>query len=311
MKAIQYGSYGGSEVLLMNNSMPDPFPKAGQVLVDVKAAGFNPFDLMLRSGAMKEHIPLTLPIVFGGDFSGMVLALGEGASGYAVGDAVFGTSIVLNGGSGSFAQETVANVTNITKKPAALSFEEAAALPLVGSSAIQALEDHIVLMKGQKILIHGGAGGIGHIAVQIAKAIGAYVIATAGTDDLAFVKSLGADEVIDYKTEHFETMVSGVDAVYDTVGGETTTRSFMVLKKGGVLVSMRSKPDEKLASEHGVTVIGQATKTDAHHLARLVHYVENGHVHVTIGGAFPMSDVVAASILAEGHVRGKVVVKIE
>jgi alcohol dehydrogenase len=310
MKAIQYNTYGGSEVLA-ESDIAEPAAKQGQVLVEVKAAGFNPFDLKLRAGMMKDFIPLTFPVVFGGDVAGVVTAVGDGVKEYVVGDEVYGTAMILGGGSGSFAQRAAVNAANVAKKPKNTNFEEAAALPLVGASSVQALEDHMHLGKGQKVLIHGGAGGIGHVAIQIAKAIGAHVITTVNTDDVDFVKKLGADEVIDYKTQKFEEVVRDVDGVFDMVGGETLAKSFVVLKKGGVLVTMMGKPDAALAQEYGVIAIGQGTKTDNAHLSRVAWYVDSMNVRVHVGGAFPMGDVQKASTLAEGHVRGKVVLVIK
>ncbi len=311
MKAVQMTTYGGSEVLEIVD-MPNPTAGKGQVLVEVHAASINPFDGKIRAGYLKEHMPLHFPVTVGGDFAGVVSAVGEGVSTFKIGDAVYGSAIVLNGGSGAFAEFTAVNIANAAVKPQSASFEEAAALPLVGSSAIQALEEHIKLQKGQKILIHGGAGGIGHIAIQIAKALGAYVATTVGTDDLEFARALGADEVIDYKNQHFEELLKDYDAVYDTVGGETTNKSFKVLKAKGVIVSMLGQPDPELAKEHDVTVIGQGTKTDTQKLNRLRELVDSGKVKVHIDKVFPLSEVREAFDYQEkARPRGKVVVSIK
>jgi alcohol dehydrogenase len=208
------------------------------------------------------------------------------------------------------AEQVASNVKDTALKPKKATTEEAAALPLVGSSAIQALEEHIKLKADQKVLIHGGAGGIGHIAIQVAKALGAYVATTVSTDDIDFVRNLGADEIIDYKTQKFDEVLKNFDGVYDTVGGETTNRSFAVLKKGGVLVSMLGAPDEELAKKYGVTAIGQMTKTSTEHLKRLAQLVDSEKVKVRIAQVFPLTDAKAAFIAQEEHPQGKIVVTV-
>ncbi len=311
MKAVQILTYGGPEVLEMRDLPGEPAPKEGQILVSVRAAGLNPFDAKIRSGAYAKMIPLSLPAVMGGDFAGVVKAVGVGVGDFKIGDEVFGTAIVLSGGSGSYAEVAAANVVNASAKPKKSSFEEAAALPVAGCSVVQALEEHMKLSRGQKILIHGGAGGIGHMAIQLAKSIGAYVATTASAGDIEFVKTLGADEVIDYKTQAFEDKLHDFDAVYDTVGGETTTKSFQVLKKGGILVSMLGLPDEALAAKYSVTVVGQNTKNNAEHLKRLAELVDAGTITVHIDKVFSLSQAKEAfAHLESAHPRGKVVLSV-
>lgn len=316
MKALQMLTYGGPEVLSLKD-IPKPTPHKGQVLVGVTAATINPFDYKLRSGMYKDMIPLTLPITIGADFSGVITEVGELESGknefkFDVGDEVFGSAIVLAGGSGAMAEYASAKVGTIAKKPSNLSLEESASLPLVGSSAVQALEEHIRLQKGQKILIHGGAGGIGSIAIQIAKYLGAYVATTVNADDTDFVKALGADEIIDYKTQQFETMLHDFDAVYDTVGGVTTSNSFKVLHRGGILVSMLGEPDKKLQEEYGVVGIGQNTQTNTTHLSRVAELVEKGAIHPQIEKVFSLENAQEAFTYQEKiHPRGKVIIKIK
>ncbi len=309
MKAVQINKYGGSEVLEIND-IENPTAKEGQLLVKVHAATINPFDMKLRAGYLEKMIPLHFPATLGADFSGVVIELGSGVTDFKVGDEIYGSAIILGGGSGAFAENAAANTKNIALKPKKTNFEEAAALPLVGSSAIQALEEHIKLQKGQKILIHGGAGGIGHIAVQLAKAIGAYVATTAATENVEFAKTFGADEVIDYKTQAFETILKDYDAVFDTVGGETMTKSFAVLKNGGVLVSMMGKPEEELAKAKNITVIGQMTNTNTEHLKRLAELVDNGKIKVSIEKVYPLEQIKEAEDNQESHPRGKLVLKI-
>lgn len=312
MKAVQINAYGGYEVLEVNKNAPTPSVNKGCVLVEVHAASINPFDYKVRSGAYKDMMPLNFPSTPGGDFAVVVKELGEGVIEFKIGDEVYGSANVFSGGSGSFAEFANARVVNSSFKPKSVTLNEAAALPLVGSSAIQALEEHIKLQSGQKILIHGGAGGIGHIAIQLAKAIGAYVVTTVSADDKDFVKLLGADEVIDYKNEKFEEKLKDLDAVFDTVGGETTNKSFKILKKEGVLVSMLGQPDEKTAQEYGVTTIGQNTQVNTKHLNRLSQLVDSKKIKVNIDKVFPLEEIEEAfKHQEENHPRGKVVLKIK
>lgn len=310
MKAAQITEYGGSEKIQIYQ-IDLPLLKSKQVLVQVHAASLNPFDVSIRAGFMQQMMPFPMPIILGGDFSGVITEVADGVTEFAIGDIVYGSANIANGGSGSLAEYAAANVANISIAPKTISLAEAAALPLVGSSAIQALEEHMKLSRGQKILIHGGAGGIGHIALQLAKKIGAYVVATANADDVAFVKSLGADEVIDYKKKKFEDIVHDMDAVYDTIGGETTDRSFLVLKKGGVLVSMKGPPSAELAQKYGVKVVGQNTKTNTIHLDRLRELVDTDMLHVRVDQTFDLVYANDAFERLESHPQGKVVVKVD
>lgn len=312
MKAVQISQYGASEVVEINEKVSVPLPKKGQILVEVYAASINPFDVKIRSGMLKDSILLEFPYIPGGDFSGVVTKLGGNVSGFKIGDEVFGSAIVLNGGSGAFAEVAAANFKNSAIKPKSIDFTQAASLPLVGASAVQALEEHIKLKKGQKILIHGGAGGIGSIAIQLAKNIGAVVGTTVSTDDKEFVKNLGADQIIDYKQEKFEEIVKDMDIVFDTVGGETTDKSFKVLKKGGVLVSMVGEPNEELANQYQVKALGQGTNTDSEHLARVAELVDQGAIKAQVDKVFPLVQIKQAfEHLEKGSPKGKVVIKIK
>lgn len=308
MKAIQINKYGGIDVLEINENVPKPAPGNGQVLVEIHAASINPVDWKIREGYLKDMAPLQFPVTMGGDFAGVVTELGEGVTDFKTGDEVFGSALSLAGGSGAYADYATTGIKNITHKPKNLNFEEAASLPLVGSSAVQALEEHIKLSSGKKILIHGGAGGIGHIAIQVAKAHGAYVATTVSADDKDFVSALGADQAIDYHKENFEDLLKDYDAVFDCVGGETTNKSFQVLKRGGILVSMLGEPDKNLAEKYGVTGVGQFTQTNTAHLNRLRELAEAGKIKVNIDKVFPLNAAPEAfKHLEESHPRGKVV----
>lgn len=311
MKAVQINSYGGVDVLEVNQDVAKPVAGDGQVLVEVHAASINPFDWNVREGYVKEYIKLDFPAIMGGDFAGVVVEAGEGATGFDIGDKVYGQAALYSGGTGAFAEFATASIGKIALKPKNIDFNQAASLPLVGVSALQAIETHIQLKKDQKILIHGGAGGIGSIAIQLARALGAYVATTVSTRDVEYAKSLGADEVIDFKTQVFEEMLSDFDAVFDTVGGETTDKSFKLLKKGGTLVSMTGVPSSELAQKYEVTAIGQNTEGNRERLTRLSELVESGKIKPQVDKVFSLDEAKEAfTHLETGHPRGKVVLKI-
>ncbi len=311
MKAAQLTSYGDVDVIVVSSDVEAPTLKDGQVLVDVYAASLNPFDYKVRRGYMKDMMPVTFPLTIGGDFSGKVTAVGGGVNHVAIGDDVYGSANTFGGGSGAFAEVAAAKSGTVAKKPQSADFINAAALPLVGVSAIQALEDHMKLNSGQKVLIHGGSGGIGSVAIQLAKALGAYVATTVSTGQEDFVKALGADEIIDYKTQDFGTMLTDFDGVYDTVGGETYTKSFVVLKKGGTIVTMIEQPDKELDKQHDVTTIQQSTQITNEKLAHLAALVDAGTIKVQLDKVFSLDQAKEAfSYLETGHPKGKVVVAV-
>lgn len=309
MKAARYSRHGGPEVLEIVE-IEKPQISETQVLVENYAVSINPFDFKVRSG-MIPGMPTEFPITIGGDFSGKIIEAGSSISEFKVGDEVFGQASVFGGASGSFGEYVAANTKSIALKPNSLDFTQAASLPLVGISAIQALEDHIGLKSGQKILINGGSGGIGSIAVQIAKKIGAYVATTVSAENVDFAKSLGADEIIDYKTQSIDDL-SAYDAVFDTSGRPVGEALFKVLKNGGVLVSMTSKADEKLIEKYDVSVISQNSETTTDRLNRLRIYVESGSVKPEIEKVFMLTEVRDAFSYQEVEKnRGKVVIKIK
>ena len=279
MKSTQIKKYGGNEVIEVNKNTSEPTVSPGKVLVNIKAAGVNPADWKIREGDMQQMISLQFPSTLGMDFSGVIKQVGEGVSpsDFKQGDEVYGQAGVINGGSGAFAEMALANIESIAHKPKSLSHAEAAGFTLVGVSAWQALMENIGLSKGQKILIHGGAGGIGSIAIQLAKNLGAYVATTVSANDKQFVQELGADEVIDYKTQNFEDLLHDYDAVFDTVGGETYRRSFKVLKKGGIIVSMLEQPNSELMNQYGVKAIFQFTQANRERLTKLAQWVDQNN----------------------------------
>ena len=310
MFAFQFKSYGPNEVIIINENVPKPVPSPNQVLVEVHAASLNPVDKSIMAGYLKEmvHLPATL----GGDFSGVVVEVGEAVTDFKKGDKVYGQAIILNGGSGSFAEFVAANAANTAYLPKRSDFIAAASLPLAGVSALQAIEEHIKLKAGQKILIHGGAGGIGSIAVQIAKGLGSFVTVTVSAKDREYVKKLGADKVIDFKRETFEDILKDYDAVFVTASGDIVNRSFGVLKKGGTLVSMLTPPDQELAKKYNATAIAQLTNTNTQKLDRLAELVDSGKIKPQVDKIFYLSQTnEALKHLSEAHPRGKVVIKIK
>jgi alcohol dehydrogenase len=321
MKSVQIKRYGSSEVMEINHDDTVINPAAGKVLVSIKFAGINPIDWKIREGYMEQSINLQFPLTLGMDFSGAVKQVGEGKEvgqkqgiewEFKQGDEVYGQASVTSGGSGAFAELAITNIESIAHAPKSLSQEEAAALPLVGVSAWQALVENMNLSNGQKILIHGGAGGIGSIAIQLAKNLGAYVATTASSDDKEFVQALGADKIIDYKTEKFEDLIKDYDRVYDTIGGETYKRSFKVLKRDdGIIVSMLEQPDLELMEEFKVKAVFQFTIVNKERLTQLAQWVDKNKIKVNVEKAFSLDEAAKAlDYVKDVHPRGKVVFEI-
>ena len=310
MKAAQINNYGGSDVIEINE-ISKPIPKEGQILVEVYASSVNPIDYKIRLGYLKGAIK-SLPITLGTDFAGVVEEVGSGVSEFKVGDEVYGNAIILGGGSGTLAEFTAANIGNTALKPKTLNFVASAALPLAAASALQAIEEHIQIKEGQKILIQGGAGGIGSLAIQLAKMHGAYVAATTSPETLDFVKSLGAELIIDYKTEDFTKIIKDYDAVFDATAGEVAEKSLQVLKKGGIIVSMSGQFDQAEVEKYGVTTITQQTNTNAQKLRRIAGLVDTGKLKAEVDKVFSLDQVRQAfDYLEKEHPKGKVVVQIK
>ncbi|KKR59836.1 MAG: NADPH:quinone reductase Zn-dependent oxidoreductase [Candidatus Curtissbacteria bacterium GW2011_GWA2_40_31] len=296
------------------SDIPKSKPGKNQVLVVVHAASVNPFDLAVRSGGMRSVSSLQLPFTLGGDFAGVVLETGEDVVDFKIGDEVYGSAIVFGSGSGAFAQEVSVNIANCALKPKGVNMQEAAALPLVGSSAVQALEEHIKLKNNQKILIHGK---LPRAKSPRSCSLSLYERADdSNTRKYVFSRIQPRTDsprysASEYKNQKFEDILSDFDAVYDTVGGDVTERSFRVLKKGGILVSMKGQPDEKLAQKYQVFAIGQFTKINAEHLKRLSELVDADVVKVHVDKIFTLDAIKDAFEYQEiGHPQGKVVVKI-
>jgi NADPH:quinone reductase-like Zn-dependent oxidoreductase len=305
VKAAQIEEYGNvSRIKVVEIEVPTL--GEGQILVEVHASSINPVDTAVREGYMKVA---QLPATLGGDFAGVVSEV-RGNSDFAVGDKVYGQASALMGASGAFAEYTATAAERVAPMPE-VSFEQAASLPLVGVSALQALTDHIGLQSGQKLFIHGGAGGIGSIAIQIAKHLGAYVATTATGDGVAFVRQLGADKVIDYTSERFSDVLSGYDAVFDTVGGDDFAAALSILKSGRVAVSMTAHVDASVTQELGVTTTTQFTQVTTEKLTQLALLVNEGVVQPQVNAVFPLVEVRQAFEAREsGRVKGKVVLAI-
>lgn len=308
MRAARLTHYGDKDALQIAE-IPTPTPGPGQVLVKVEAASVNAIDWKIREGMMQQMAPVTFPATLGGDLAGTIVGTGEGVTDFSVGQEVYGQTNPFSG-NGSFAEFTPIATGNIALKPATSDFTQAASLPLTAASAYQALVETINLQPGQKILIHGGAGGVGSFAIQLAKHLGAYVATTAATGDLDFAKTMGADEVIDYTSQHFESLLGDYDAVFDAVGGETLEKSFQILKAGGTLVSMAGIPNGELAATHHVTASAQQTRVTTERLQKVAELVDQGILKPAIDKIFPLNEAAEAlEYMRSGHHRGKVVIK--
>jgi NADPH:quinone reductase-like Zn-dependent oxidoreductase len=311
MKAAQITGYGDPSVVHITEA-DKPVANNGQVVVEVHASSLNPFDTTVRAGLVQQMMPLHFPATLGADIAGIVTEVGNGVTNVAVGDKVYGQANAVFGDSGALAEYAATAADHVAKAPENLEFTEIASLPLIGVSAIQGLTQHINLVAGQKILITGGAGGIGSIAIQIAKNIGAYVAATATGNELELVKQLGADEVIDYKNEDFFTVLTDYDAVFDTVGATMLDKTLHILKKGGIAVTMAAQPNESLAKELGVTVMNQMTQVTTKALDTLRNLVEQKVVTPRIGATFPLDQIAEAFRTREGsHSAGKVIITVK
>jgi NADPH:quinone reductase-like Zn-dependent oxidoreductase len=296
MRAVLVHETGGPEVLRLEE-VDTPEPADGEVLIKIHAASVNPVDWKLRRGLM----PKPLPALLGNDVSGTVEL--SRTDGLAKGEDVFGISP-----SGGYAEFTPAPAGMLARKPAGISHEQAAAIPVAGMTAWQALYDRAGLERGQTVLIAGAAGGVGHFAVQFAKLAGARAIGIGSTRNRDFVLGLGADEYIDYTQEDVAESASDVDVAFDTVGGEVTQTLVSTLRPGGIIVTIAGAPPEAAARERGARAELLGMSPDPDQLARIAELVAAGEVHVEISNTFPLEEVQQAHLLSEsGHTRGKIV----
>jgi NADPH:quinone reductase-like Zn-dependent oxidoreductase len=306
MKAVRIHEFGGVDKLKYEDA-PRPAPGDDDLLVRVHAAGVNPVDDKVRSGMFGSFGKL--PMILGWDVSGVVEQVGKNVTKYKTGDAVFAFMSIR--ASGAYAEYAIVPAADACPKPAQLTHVEAAAIPLAAMTAWQALVDTAKLEKGQTVLIHGAAGGVGHFAVQIAKTRGAKVIATGSTKSQSFLKELGADVAIDYSTSKFEDIAKDVDVVLDTIGGETQERSLAVLKKGGMLVSIVQPPDQAKAKELGIRAAIFLAHPDGAELAEIAKLVDAGSLKPTVSKTFPLSEAAKAHEQIETkHTKGKLVLEV-
>jgi NADPH:quinone reductase-like Zn-dependent oxidoreductase len=306
MKAAYFMKHGGPEVMQYGD-VPDPVAGAGQVLVDVHAASVNGADWKVRAG---HYAPITdFPYIPGRDFSGIVSVLGDGVKEFAIGDAVFGVCDV--GQEAAYAEKLAIRAAIVARKPERLTHEECAALALIGLTALVSVEDTLQLKSGETILIQGGAGGVAGFAIQLAKHIGARVITTASAANHGYLRSLGADQIIDYNKQDFTQVVSGCDAVFDTVGGEVAKRAFAVLRPGGRAAFIASGNTAPASPRADVASLRPKVGRDRAHLDRIVALVTGGAVRVPDITDYALSDAAAAHAVSEGrHLRGKLVFKV-
>src|SRR6267142_1557814 len=312
MKAIRIHKYGGPEVLQYEDA-PRPKPRAGEVLVRVKAAGVNPIDWKVREGHMKDFWPHKFPLILGWDLSGVVEEVGPGpaaAGRFKIGDEVY--SLPDPTRNGAYADYIVVRESELALKPNSLHHIRAAAVPLAALTAWQALFDAGQLKRGQRALIHGGSGGVGHVAVQLAKWEGAHVLATASTKNQELLREIGVDEPIDYTKQKFEDVARDVDLVLDLIGGETQERSWSVLKNGGVLLSLVQTPSVEKAKALGVRAAFVAGHPSGAQLAEIAKLSDSGELKLTIDRILPLSEVRRAHELSQsGHTRGKIVLRVK
>lgn len=307
MKASRIHAYGGPEVLVYEDA-PRPEPAKGEVLVRVHAAGVNPFDWKVRAGYLKESIPYALPLIPGWDLSGVVEAVGPGVRSWKAGDAVYAMADARK--NGAYAEYIAVEEGLLSPKPKSQDHIHAAAVPLSGLTAFHALFIFGALQKGQRVLIHGAAGGVGGYAVQLAKWKGAYVIGTASAANQDLMEDLGVNEGLDYAAADFSKQVKDVDLVLDTVGGETRDRSFAVLKKGGILASTVGQPSVEMAKASGVQVKAVNNQPNPEVLRELGKLLDGGKLMAPVETILPLSEARKAhELIQTGHARGKIVLR--
>lgn len=315
MKAVIIRKFGGRDVLELAD-IPTPVAQPGEVLLRIKAAGVNPVDYKIRAGLLKDRMPYVFPIVPGWDAAGVIEELGEGVTDFQVGDEVLAYCRKESIQDGTYAEYITVEPKHLAPKPDNLSFEEAAAIPLAGLTAFQCLFESIQLKKGEVILIHAGAGGVGAYAIQLAKNVGATVLTTCGPQNKEYVHAVGADTIIDYSTEDFVQATirlypKGIDAVFDTVGGDVQVKSAQVLKKDGRLTSILAL-DEAALKKFPVKLGYVFVRPEPNQLRQLGELAQTGRLRVHLDAVLPLSSADKAHERMESrHGRGKVVLKID
>lgn len=306
-KAVRIHQFGGPEVLVYEDA-PVPSIQADEVLVKIHAASVNPVDWKVREGYLKEMLPHRLPLILGWDFAGEVVAVGSDVSQWKLGDAVYARPDIAR--DGSYAEYIAVRANEIAAKPQKANWQEAAAVPLAALTAWQSLIEGATIQAGERVLIHAGAGGVGSFAIQLAKSRGAHVITTTSTKNVALVKSLGADEVIDYTQADF-SQLREIDVVFDTLGGEIQEKSWQTLKQGGRLISIISSPSEEAAAKVGGKALFCFVQPSATQLDELSKMIDAGQLKIIIDSVFPLSDVVGAHAKStSGRAVGKIVIQV-
>jgi NADPH:quinone reductase-like Zn-dependent oxidoreductase len=308
MKAIVVHEYGGPEVLKYEDVLR-PVPKENEILVKVMAAGVNPVDSAARSQKYAQFLNIKLPAIPGYDIAGVVEKTGATVTKFKAGDPVY-AYVALDKG-GAYAEYALATEKETSPKPKSLNYVEAAAVPLVSLTAWQALIDTAKLSAGQTVLIHGGSGGVGSFAIQIAKARGAKVFATASTPNQNLLKRLGADVAIDYTKKKFEEVAKDVDVVLDSVGKDTLTRSYGIVKKGGIIVSLVARPDQTELDKHGIRGASLGVEPNSDELAEITKLIDERKIKVIVSQTLPLAEATKAQTQADTHhTRGKIVLKV-
>ena len=311
MRAIRMHDYGGPEVLHLDD-VPVPEPGPDQVRVRVHAVGVNPFEWKMREGRMRGRIEIKLPHIQGFDVTGTIDRLGAGVEGWKAGDAV--VAALNRSAQGGYAEYAVVSHEDIVRKPESFTFEAATGLLTPSSTAWRFLVELAGLRAGQLVFIHGGAGGVGSAAVQIAKAFGAHVTTTASSHNIDYLRGLGADEVINYRVQKFEDVIGQADIVLDNVGGDTLARTPAAMKRGAVLVSPAGMPDPQAVERAGVVVPSPAWNTSAAfgpRIRKIVDLASAGRFRVNVDKVFRLEDAATAQELSrQGHARGKIVLKV-
>ncbi len=310
VKAARIHNYDGATAVRVEETTLRE-PQSGELRVRVRAACVNPIDWKIRAGHMRQVTPLPLPFTLGGDFSGVVEAVGAYVAGFKVGDEVYGQASIFNRGSGSFAEYCIVRAGAAALKPRRVSHAEACRLPIAGVGALQALTRYVRVSAGQRVLINGGAGVVGSIAIQLAKHLGAHVVATASADDINYVKRLGADEVVTYGSREVEEILGGLDAGLDTVGCDTYARPFRVLKGGVRLASMLEQPRTGLMNNFWLEAIALSRQVTTGRLTRLAEMVDQGALRCRVDEAFPLELAGDALLRMEtAPPRGQVVLEV-
>jgi NADPH:quinone reductase-like Zn-dependent oxidoreductase len=304
MKIVRIHEFGGPEVLAVEEA-PTPEPGPDEVLVRVRAASVNPIDYKVRSGSFAQVAPDHVRL--GRDVAGIIEKIGADVKDFAPGDHVFA---MLPGDRSGYAEYVTLPADVCAPRPTNLDDTQAAAVPLAATTAWQGLFDHGDLAPGQHVLIHGGAGGVGHFAVQLARAAGARVSTTVAKDDMETARELGAEQVVDYQSQRFEDEVRDVDLVFDLVGGDTQERSWKVLREGGRLISTLSEPSQREAKKHGARAANYRARPSGRELREIAQWIEEGKVRPIVASVMPLDEVAKAqTMLEKEHVRGKVVLE--